>query len=66
MKRKRYEITSQAELRRLFWREHPGINRERFSFGFVADTRAAWVDWIDGLQKAGVISEALTFRATLD
>lgn len=61
-----YKITSQAELRRLFWESFPGIDRRKVEKDYSAFTREAFVNWIDGLQKDGVISEALAFRATLD
>jgi hypothetical protein len=32
---------------------------------YPADTRVAWVDWIDGMCKDGIISQALAQRATL-
>lgn len=65
MKRKRFEITSRAELRRLFWASFPGIDRRMVKGDYSAFTRQAFVEWIDGLQKDGIISEALAFRANL-
>ncbi len=64
-------ITNQKALRRRFWEEHPTLNRKRaVQMGdekvYVTDTRCAFADWIDGLQKAGEISEALAFRAHLE
>ena len=53
-------------LRAEFWRQHHyyprrpgGHNRQ------TADTRMAFVDWIDSLQRDGQISEALAQRAAL-
>lgn len=65
----KYEITTQKELRKRFWREHEHLVDVRFTtkFGheFKVDVRVAFVDWIDHLQKSGVISEKLAQRATL-
>ena len=67
-------ITTQRELRRLFWQEHegvPGISRKRIpnysGNGTMhnTDTRCAWCDWLDACQKGGLVSEKLAERATL-
>lgn len=65
-----HQITNQRELRRTFWREHPTLNRRKIvNMGrgrwHVADTRMAFVDWLDGLARDGSVSEALAQRATL-
>lgn len=68
--------TSQRELRRAFWREHPTLERGRYiqnsrmylgkpDYYVPTDTRCAFVDWIDYLARDGQISESLAFRATL-
>lgn len=65
-------ITTQRELRRLFWREHPQLQRKRVTnysgngTMYVTDTRVTWCDWIDALSKCGEISQELAQRATLD
>ena len=64
-----YTITTQAALRAAFWEAHPGADRRLIrAHGtrlHCADTRVAWVDYIDALQRDGTISEALADRATL-
>lgn len=66
MRARRYTFTTQRDLRRFFWAQHPELSRRKLADGdYVTDTRVAWVDWIDALQKAGEISEALAQRATL-
>lgn len=68
-------ITTQAELRRAFWRNNPGLQR-RYVNGprrpaiapqnyQPCDTRVAFCDYVDALQKSGEISEPLAERATL-
>ena len=60
-------ITNQKDLRRQFWQDNPQCARGRLRSGdYVADTRMAWVDYIDMLCRDGTISEALAQRATLD
>lgn len=68
-----YTMTTQKELRAAFWEIMPPnvvclLNRNgnpRSQNKQPADTRMAFVDWIDCLQKDGEISEALAHRATL-
>lgn len=67
-----YNITTQRDLRRTFWRDHPTLPRRRITNYsgngkmHVTDTRVAWCDWIDALCKNGDISDELAQRATLD
>ena len=64
-------ITNQRQLRRLFWATFPELSRRKImnfnghSKMWTTDTRRAFVDWIDALQKSGQISERLAGRATL-
>lgn len=64
-------ITTQKELRREFWAQHPHLPRRKIrnyagtDTMYPTDTRCAWVDWIDYMQKDGQISDALADRATL-
>lgn len=61
-----YQITTQKELRKLFWEQNPGLERKKTKGGdYVADTRIAFCDFIDAMQRSGTISEALADRATL-
>jgi hypothetical protein len=60
--------TTQSQLRKAFWEEHPECERMRKpgrQNNQVTDVRVTWVDWIDCLQKNGQISEELACRATL-
>ena len=64
-------ITNQRDLRRRFWAEHPTLPRRRITDYsgkgkmYPTDTRVAWTDWLDAMQKNGEISSALAERATL-
>ena len=61
-----YRITTQKELRAEFWETFPELERRLGSQNSQpANTRMAWVDWIDSLQKNGDISPQLAERATL-
>jgi hypothetical protein len=64
-------ITNQRELRAAFWRDNPGADRRTIpdysgqGRMFRTDTRVAWCDYLDSLQRSGVISADLADRATL-
>ena len=68
-----YTYTTQQQLRAAFWGELPDwltgnariYVRGQRQNDYPADTRTAWCDWIDSLQRSGQISEALAQRATL-
>jgi hypothetical protein len=68
----RYQITNQKDLRRAFWRDHPGAVRRKITnysgngTMHVTDTRCAWCDYVDAMSRDGVISQELAERATLD
>ena len=63
-------ITTQKSLREYFW-ETDGkqfVLDYRKSYkqnDYSATVRCTWVDFVDGMRKAGRISEALAQRATL-
>lgn len=65
-------ITNQRDLRRAFWEQNPELSRQRITDYtgkgrmYTTDTRVAWVDWIDAMQRSGEISAELAQRATLD
>ena len=70
----KYVITTQSEVRRLFWELHegqPGIStrkiRNHAGTGkmYDTDTRCAFVDYVDSLARNGEISAALADRVTL-
>lgn len=64
-------ITTQKALRAAFWRDNPGADRRLIrdyagtGLMHVTDTRVAWCDYVDAQSRAGVISEGLADRATL-
>lgn len=58
-------ITTQAEMRREFWRQHPDLDRRKVKGDYKTDTRIAWCDFIEHMARSGQISEALAQRATL-
>jgi hypothetical protein len=64
-------ITTIAELRRAFWDDHPNLSRRRIraysgrGLMYPTDTRVAFVDWIDAMQRDGRISNELAQRATI-
>ena len=68
--------TNQKQLRAAFFEAFPNLPRRRYRYSwrkndktaelvYPVDTRCAFVDWIDSLQREGLISEALANRATL-
>ena len=65
-----YQITTQKELRRLFWNSDGDqlfqARRKRLRNGdYSTDARCAFVDYIDHCVREGIISESLAQRATL-
>lgn len=68
-------MTNQKQIRALFWESFPELPRRRYRYSpgrdktaklvFPIDTRCAFVDFVDYLQRDGVISESLANRATL-
>lgn len=66
MKLKPYEITTQKQIRELFWESHPELPRKAGSHNDQhCDTRSAFCFFLDNLQRDGRISQALSYRATL-
>jgi len=68
---KKYTYTTQAELRKAFRQENPDLdfgkikNYRGDGLMHKTDTRVAFANWIDYLQRDGQISEALAQRVTL-
>ncbi len=66
-----YRITNQRQLRREFWQTFPQLPKRRITNYsgngkmWPTDTRCAFVDWLDSLQKAGDVSQALAQKASL-
>jgi hypothetical protein len=70
-------MTNQKQIRAAFWEAFPDLPRRRYRYSpnrsdktaqlvYPIDTRCAFVDFVDQLQRAGIISEALADRATLE
>ena len=70
-KTKHYPITTQKEIRRIFWETFPDLPRKKIKnysgngTMYPTDTRCAFTDFIDYLSRDGQISQALAERATL-
>jgi hypothetical protein len=62
-----YSITTQAELRRVFWESNPEFQRKgnQGQNAYNATIRSAWCFFVDAMQKDGQISHALAKRAGL-
>ena len=62
-----YSITTQAELRRVFWESNPEFQRKgnQGQNSYNATIRSAWCFFVDAMQKDGQISHALAKRAGL-
>jgi hypothetical protein len=69
-------MTNQKQIRAAFWETFPELPRRRYRYSpnrtdktaelvFPIDTRCAFVDFVDYLQRNGDISELLANRATL-
>ena len=65
--------TTQTQVRRAFWADHPGY-AARYEMkrahgatqnDYPADVRSTFVDYVDSLQRAGLISERLAEKVTL-
>lgn len=70
-------MTNQKQIRAAFWEAFPDLPRRRYRYSwnprdktaelvYPIDTRCAFVDYLDQLQRDGVISESLANRATLE
>ena len=70
-------MTNQKQIRAAFLEAFPDLPRRRYRYSpnrsdktaqlvYPIDTRCAFVDFVDQLQRAGIISEALADRATLE
>jgi hypothetical protein len=65
--------TTQKQIRRAFWAAHPAHEAHALKWEIKtspqnrhnAETRAAYVDFIDSLRRNGEITEELAARATL-
>ena len=60
-------ITTQAELRKSFWRDYPQFKRVpgKTQNDYPSDVRLAWCDYVEDMNRIGEISDALADRATL-
>lgn len=59
------------DVRRAFWREHPHLSRRKIpdysgtGKMYCTDTRCAFADFVDALQRDGMVSDAVANRVTL-
>lgn len=66
-----YSITTQKQIRSLFWEIHPDLPSRKIPDHsgagkmFPVDTRCAFCDFLDALHRDGQISDDLADRATL-
>lgn len=68
-----YSITTQKQLRRQFWADHPHFAEQARNAGIIskgqnaqcATVRCTFVDYVDALCRDGIISASLANRATL-
>jgi hypothetical protein len=66
-------MSNQKEIRAAFWAAHPLLHVRAQAFRLMtapqnrhcANTRAAFVDFVDALHREGRISDALAGRVTL-
>lgn len=62
-------MKTQSQVRSSFWESHPEFSHLRRSRkrqnDYPADVRVAFVNYVDGLAKDGVISRKLAERVTL-
>lgn len=69
-------MTTQKQIRAAFWEAFPDLPRRRYRYNwsqsdktaplvYPIDTRCAFVDFVDHLERSGQISETLAQRATL-
>lgn len=60
-------MTTQTEIRESFWEAHPQFVRKHGATqnDYCADIRCTFVDYVDSLQRNGVISEELSSNVTL-
>ena len=60
-------LTNQKQVRAAFWEAFPEYTRQpgKSQNDYPADVRVTFVDWVDGMQKSGMIPEALAERVTL-
>ena len=60
-------MTTEREVRRAFWADHPQFRyyRGREQNAYPVDVRVAFCDWVDYMQRAGLISAKLAAEVTL-
>lgn len=69
-------MTNQKQIRAAFWEAHPTASRKKYPArdwtredksrrDYCTDTRCAFVDFVDHLNRSQIISDQLASRATL-
>lgn len=62
-----YLYTTKTEVREAFWSDNPQCKRHKnwTQNQYPTDTRVAWCDFVQHLERSGHISERLASRITL-
>jgi hypothetical protein len=69
---KQYTYTNQKQIRQAFREQYPDLDYHKITHYrgkgkmFCTDTRCAFAEFVDYLERSDSISEALAFRVTLD
>lgn len=64
-------ITTQKEIRKLFWQENPNLDRKKITSYdgkgkmYKTDARVSFVDFVDMLYRNGQISKNMLYKVTL-
>ena len=58
--------TTQKQLRKTFWEHNPTLRQKnKTQNNYNATIRTMWVDFVDSMQKSGLITETLASKVTL-
>lgn len=66
-----YPVTTQKQVRAMFWKAHPEADRQKIrdysgkGRMYKTDTRVMFADYVDALQRSGMISATLAQHVTL-
>lgn len=58
-------LTTQKAVRDQFREEYPDLDYKKINGDYKTDTRCAFCDYVDHLNRAGIISNKLAARVTL-
>lgn len=60
-----FQYTTQAQIRKAFWNQHPELPKKKINGIHFTDARVAFVFFVDMLERDGLISSDLAFKVTL-